>query len=52
MGTAFGLGWGLWGLWVGVAIALGLVAAIEALVLATISWERCVEEARGRIDAS
>jgi multidrug resistance protein, MATE family len=52
MGTAFGLGWGLWGLWTGVAIALGLVAAIEALVLATLSWERCVDEARGRIDAA
>jgi MATE family multidrug resistance protein len=48
MGTAFGLGWGLWGLWTGVAIALGLVAAIEAVFLSRTSWERSVEEARNR----
>ena len=48
MGTAFGLGWGLEGLWTGVAIALGLVAGIEFWYLSRTDWERSVEEARGR----
>lgn len=48
LGTAFGLGWGLWGLWTGVAVALGLVAAIEALFLANTSWEKSVDDARRR----
>ena len=48
MGTAFGLGWGLWGLWTGVALALGLVAAVEAVYLSKTDWQRSVEEARQR----
>ena len=48
MGTAFGLGWGLIGLWTGVAIALGLVAAVEGVFLSRINWEKSVEEARLR----
>lgn len=52
MGTAFGLGWKLEGLWIGVAIALGLVAVIEAIFLSRTSWERSVEEARNRNAAS
>lgn len=48
MGTAFGLGWSLWGLWTGVAVALGLVAAIEGVFLVRTSWEESVEEARRR----
>ncbi|EXJ56344.1 uncharacterized protein A1O5_12611 [Cladophialophora psammophila CBS 110553] len=47
-GTAFGAGWGLWGLWTGVALALGLVALIEFIYLARTDWERSVEEARAR----
>ncbi|EXJ84148.1 hypothetical protein A1O3_04815 [Capronia epimyces CBS 606.96] len=47
-GTAFGLGWGLWGLWTGVAIALGLVALIEFIYLYRTDWQRSVEEARAR----
>jgi len=47
-GTAFGLGWGLWGLWTGVALALGLVALIEFIYLSRTDWERSVEEARAR----
>lgn len=31
--TTFGLNWGLWGLWTGVAIALGLVTLIEFFYL-------------------
>lgn len=48
MGTAFGAGWGLWGLWTGVALALGLVAAIEFIYLGRTDWQRSVEEARIR----
>lgn len=47
-GTAFGLGWGLGGLWTGVAIALGLVAMIEGTFLWRADWEVAVEEASGR----
>ncbi|EXJ78783.1 hypothetical protein A1O1_09185 [Capronia coronata CBS 617.96] len=47
-GTAFGLGWGLWGLWTGVAIALGLVAVIEFTYLYRTDWQRSVDEARAR----
>jgi multidrug resistance protein, MATE family len=47
-GTAFGAGWGLWGLWTGVALALGLVALIEFIYLGRADWEQSVEEARAR----
>ena len=52
MGTAFGLGWQLYGLWAGVAIALGLVAAIEGVFLSRVNWERSVEDARSRNERS
>ena len=48
MGTAFGLGWKLAGLWAGVAIALGLVAVIEGVFLWRTDWGRSVEDARRR----
>lgn len=48
MGTAFGLGWRLEGLWVGVAMALGLVAIIEGWFLWQTDWQRSVEDARDR----
>lgn len=44
-GTTFGLGWGLYGLWTGVAIALGLVSLIEGVFLRKARWERAVEDA-------
>jgi MATE family multidrug resistance protein len=47
-GTAFGGGWELRGLWTGVAIALGLVAAIEGSFLARTSWDAAVVAARER----
>lgn len=47
-GTTFGLGWGLWGLWTGVAIALGLVFVVEFIYLGRTDWNRSVEEARLR----
>lgn len=50
MGTAFGLGWGLYGLWSGVALALALVMAIEGVFLYRASWERSVQDAKRRND--
>ncbi|KAL8930956.1 MAG: hypothetical protein Q9208_000057 [Pyrenodesmia sp. 3 TL-2023] len=47
-GTAFGLGWELYGLWTGVAVALGLVAAIEGGFLWRARWEKSVEDAERR----
>ncbi|OSS44943.1 hypothetical protein B5807_09322 [Epicoccum nigrum] len=47
-GTGFGLGWGLYGLWVGPAVALGVVAAIESVFIYRTSWERAVEQAKIR----
>ncbi|MCJ1313362.1 hypothetical protein MMC25_007040 [Agyrium rufum] len=52
MGTAFGAGWGIYGLWTGVAIALGLVCIIEAIFLMRTSWERSVEDAIKRNEPS
>lgn len=48
MGTSFGLGWGLWGLWTGFAIAVILVLCIESVFLCLTKWQRSVEEARQR----
>ncbi|KAG9238466.1 MATE transporter [Amylocarpus encephaloides] len=50
-GTAFGLNWELEGLWSGVALALGLVAGIEAWFLVRTSWEDAVEAAKSRNNA-
>ena len=47
-GTAFGLCWELEGLWSGVALALGLVAGIEAWWLVRTDWQDAVEEAKRR----
>ncbi|KAF2143832.1 uncharacterized protein K452DRAFT_357439 [Aplosporella prunicola CBS 121167] len=47
-GTGFGLGWGLFGLWAGPALALGLVAGIEGWFIHRTSWESAVEEAHKR----
>ena len=52
MGTAFGLGWQLYGLWVGPAMALMLVALIEGVYLSRVDWERSVEDARSRNERS
>ncbi|KAL9597659.1 MAG: hypothetical protein Q9219_004986 [cf. Caloplaca sp. 3 TL-2023] len=48
MGTGFGLRWELYGLWTGVAVALGLVSAIEGGFLWRARWERSVEDAERR----
>lgn len=47
-GTTFGLGWSLFGLWSGVAIALFLVSVIEAVFLRNTDWDRSVEDALQR----
>ena len=47
-GTAFGAGWGLKGLWAGVAIALCLVGSFEGTFIYRTDWERSVEDARAR----
>ena len=47
-GTGFGLHWELIGLWIGPAIALFLVFAIEGWFIYKTSWERAVEDARLR----
>jgi MATE family multidrug resistance protein len=47
-GTGFGLHWDLIGLWIGPAIALFLVFAIEAWFINRTSWEQAVEDARRR----
>ena len=48
VGTGFGLGWELHGLWFGVALALGSVAAVEGLAIYSTSWEKSVEHAKER----
>ncbi|KAH7398169.1 mate-domain-containing protein [Pyrenochaeta sp. MPI-SDFR-AT-0127] len=40
--------WGLYGLWSGPAIALGIVAAIEGVFIFRTSWEKAVEAAKLR----
>ncbi|CAK40008.1 hypothetical protein CBS63078_729 [Aspergillus niger] len=47
-GTTFGLNWGLFGLWSGVALALLLVSVIEAFFLTQTNWHRSVEDALRR----
>lgn len=48
MGTAFGLDWGVMGLWTGVAPGLGLVSLIEGIFIHRANWNRSVEEAQER----
>ncbi|KAJ4301564.1 hypothetical protein N0V90_003657 [Kalmusia sp. IMI 367209] len=47
-GLGFGAGWGLWGLWTGPAIALGVVAAIEGFYIYKTSFENAVAAAEAR----
>ncbi|KAI4942244.1 hypothetical protein J4E91_010218 [Alternaria rosae] len=48
-GTGFGSPhWGLYGLWSGPAIALGIVAAIEGVFIWRTSWDKAVEDAKVR----
>lgn len=45
MGTTFGFGWGLSGLWSGVATALFLVSVTEGIFISRANWNRSVEDA-------
>uniref|UniRef100_A0A060T8Q2 ARAD1D09042p n=1 Tax=Blastobotrys adeninivorans TaxID=409370 RepID=A0A060T8Q2_BLAAD len=47
-GMAFGLGWGLYGLWAGITIGLFGVAAGEIYFVANSNWEEIVSDARER----
>ncbi|KAK7748534.1 hypothetical protein SLS53_000554 [Cytospora paraplurivora] len=47
-GTGFGLGWGLEGLWFGVAVGLALVSGVEFLYLYRSDWEQSAKEAQHR----
>ncbi|KAH7355080.1 MATE transporter [Rhexocercosporidium sp. MPI-PUGE-AT-0058] len=49
--TAFALGWQLEGLWSGVALALGLVAAAEGYFIWKADWNQAVEDAQMRNNA-
>ncbi|KAF2152572.1 MATE transporter [Myriangium duriaei CBS 260.36] len=47
-GFGFGLGWELYGLWAGPAIALGLVAGVEGWFIYKMNWNQAVEAAKAR----
>lgn len=47
-GTCFGLGWGLYGLWAGPAIALLVVALVEGWFILRADWNQAVEAATAR----
>lgn len=51
-GAGFGLHWELLGLWAGPALALGLVAAIEAFFIFRTNWDKVVEAASARNEAA
>lgn len=46
--TAFGLEWGLQGLWAGPVVGLAVVALVEGWFICAMSWEKAVEEAKER----
>lgn len=48
MGSAFGLGWSLWGMWMGVAMGLLAVCVIEGVYVMRYRWERAAEVAKER----
>ncbi|KAF2204401.1 MATE efflux family protein [Delitschia confertaspora ATCC 74209] len=47
-GLGFGAHWGLFGLWTGPALALGIVSLIEGIFIYKTSWERAVQDAHKR----
>lgn len=48
LSLAFLLKWEVAGLWVGVALALILVAALQTMVVFMTNWDKVVEDARVR----
>ncbi|KAF4499491.1 ethionine resistance [Fusarium agapanthi] len=49
LGTSFGLGWGLAGLWVGLTAGLAVVSGLEAMYLYFADWEEAVKQAEARM---
>ncbi|KAJ4208280.1 hypothetical protein NW759_013717 [Fusarium solani] len=49
LGTSFGLGWKLAGLWVGLTVGLAVVSGIETLYLYLTDWETAVAQAEARM---
>jgi len=49
LGTSFGLGWGLAGLWVGLTAGLAIVSGLEAMYLYFTDWEEAVKQAEARM---
>lgn len=50
LSTAFLLKWEVAGLWVGVALALLLVAASQTIVVAMTNWRKVLEDAQARTE--
>ena len=48
LSTAFLLKWEVEGLWVGVALALVIVAGLQMIVVYSTKWEKVVEDASVR----
>ncbi|KAI6765682.1 hypothetical protein HG530_006752 [Fusarium avenaceum] len=51
LGTSFGLGWKLSGLWVGLTAGLAVVSGLEAIYLYFTDWEAAVAQAEARMRA-
>ncbi|KAF5023285.1 hypothetical protein F66182_4666 [Fusarium sp. NRRL 66182] len=49
LGTSFGLGWKLAGLWVGLTAGLAVVSGLEAMYLYVTDWESAVAQAEARM---
>ncbi|EWG51822.1 hypothetical protein FVEG_10698 [Fusarium verticillioides 7600] len=49
LGTSFGLGWDLAGLWVGLTAGLAVVSGLEAMYLYFTDWEEAVRQAEARM---
>ncbi|KAJ9419571.1 mate-domain-containing protein [Fusarium oxysporum] len=49
LGTSFGLGWKLAGLWVGLTAGLAVVSGLEAIYLYCTDWEEAVKQAEARM---
>ncbi|KAI3572869.1 mate-domain-containing protein [Fusarium oxysporum f. sp. albedinis] len=49
LGTSFGLGWTLAGLWVGLTAGLAVVSGLEAIYLYCTEWEEAVKQAEARM---
>ncbi|KAF0636280.1 hypothetical protein FPSE5266_02145 [Fusarium pseudograminearum] len=49
LGTSFGLGWNLAGLWVGLTAGLAVVSGLEAIYLYFTDWEAAVAQAEARM---